>query len=112
MEIFRTARFYQIASDEDLEEFEAKLDAGDSVGASELVTRFFREACPQPAFEVQAKKEPGYLEEPPKVGDVVLIVSTGHYAKLLAISDDQEIALVREEWGSFPTKFDNIRRVR
>lgn len=110
-EIFKASRFYQLASEDELEEYEAALENGDSRRAMEIVEKFFRSDYPQ-SFEVEAKKAPGYLELPPEPGDMVVVLNTNHYARLVAVSDDREIALVKEEFGAYPTPFSNIRRTR
>lgn len=112
MDIFKTARFYQIASDEEIERFEEALDEGDYKTALAVVHSFHDLGYPTKPFDLEAKREPDFLELPPEVGDMVLIVNTNHYARLLAISDDRELVLVKEEWGAYPTKFENIRRIR
>lgn len=113
MELFKTARFYQLASLEDIEEYEAALDTGDNRRALEIVDNFFRSGYPQLfSLEAERRKDPGYLELPPEPGDMVLVVNTNHYARLISISDDREWALVKEQWGVYPTQFSNLRRVR
>jgi len=112
MDTFKTARFYQIASEEEIERFEEALDANDYKAALAIVESFHNQGYPPKPFDLEAKRQPDYLELPPEVGDMVLIVNTNHYARLLAISDDRELVLVKEEWGAYPTKYENIRRIR
>jgi hypothetical protein len=109
MKFFQTARFYQLASDKDIAKYETSLDRDDHVQARKIVENFFWSASP---VDVTAKKQPDYLELPPEPGDVVLVLDTNHYARLLAISDDKEFALVKEEWGAYPTRYKNLRRTR
>ncbi len=105
----KTANFYQMASDQQIEEFETALDNDNTALATSIVENF----QPTAATTVEAKvKTPDYLDSPPDIGDMVIVVNSGHMARLIAISDDKELALVKEEWGAFPTPYQNLKRVR
>lgn len=111
MEIFRTARFYQTASEEEIDQFESALDQGDNLRALEIVKSHTAKSYPL-SFDLAANKEPNYLDESPEVGDMVFVTSSNHYARLISISDDHEIALVKEEWGAYTVPYASLRRVR
>ncbi|SRR6266705_2788282 len=105
----KTANFYRTASDQQIEEFETALDNDNTALATSLVENF----QPIETTTVEAKiKAPDYLDLPPEVGDMVIQVSTGHMVRLIAISDDKELALVKEEWGAHPAQYADLRRVR
>lgn len=107
MLFFRIAHFYQISDDEDIERFENALDVDDHKAAMRVVDTTLSQH-ERSALRV----DPDYLSLPPQVGDMVYVQSIGRYAKLLSISDDLELAIVREEFGCYPVKYSDIKRVR
>ena len=109
MELARTARFYQTAPDELLDRFEDALDNDDTVLASAIRDEFLDQ---QDFPDRTAKKPPTYLEENPKVGDMVFVNTCNRHARLLAISDDGKKALVKEQFGAYVVDYDKLRRVR
>ena len=107
----KTVNFYRHASEQQIEAFEDALDIDDTKRAHEIIENF--QASDKLSFEIEGKiKAPEYLESPPEVGDMVVQTSTGHMVRLIAISDDKELALVKEEWGAHPAQYADLRRVR
>lgn len=101
------ARFYQVASESALEEYEAHLDRDDRLGALRVL-----DSVLNPTLQVVAAKDQDYLSSPPERGDMVFIQSSGRFAKLLAVSDDGEKALVKEQMGAYVVPFSDLRRIR
>jgi hypothetical protein len=112
MEIARTARFYQIAPSELLDKFEDALDADDVVLASAIREEFLTQADSPIEITKTAKNDPAFLSEDPEVGDMVFISLSNRHARLIAISDDRKIALVKEMFGAYTVPYDKLRRVR
>jgi len=107
----KTANFYRMASDQQIEEFETALDEDNTKRAHEIIENFRPGIAT--TIEIEAKvKAPEYLDSPPEIGDMVIQTSTGHMVRLIAISDDKELALVKEEWGAHPAQYADLRRVR
>lgn len=112
-EIARTARFYQIAPSELLDSFEDALDNDDVVLANVIREEFLTQAdVPPAAIEKTANDDPAYLSEDPEIGDMVFITISNHHARLIAISDDRKLALVKEMYGAYVVHYDKLRRVR
>lgn len=108
-EIARTAEFYRLASEDLLDKFEDALDHDDFELAAAIREEFFAQVDSQKSA---GKYDRAYLEEEPKVGDMVFVNTTNRHAKLIAISDDGKKALVKEMWGCYPVDYDTLRRVR
>lgn len=111
-EIARTAQFYQTAPSELLDRFEDALDNDDRVLASAIRDEFLTQSDSPPATTKTAKDDPFYLSEEPEVGDMVFVSLSNRHARLLAISDDRKLALVKEQFGCYTVPFDKLRRVR
>jgi hypothetical protein len=107
-EIARTAEFYRLASGDVLDKFEDALDHEDVELANAIREEFFSQASQKSA----GKYDRAYLEEEPKVGDMVFVNTINRHARLIAISDDGKKALVKEMWGCYPVDYDKLRRVR
>lgn len=105
---YETVIFYQNASDEWIERFEELLDEGKEFEAHDLIQTFLNKHF----SEKVGKKRKEYSQEPPEIGDMVLVTSTRRYARLLAISDDQKLCLVKEVYGAYVVPFDKVIRVR
>lgn len=101
------ARFYEIASESALDEYEAHLDGEDCLGALRVL-----DSVMSPELQIVASNSQDYLSEPPQRGDMVFIQNSGRFAKLLAISDDGEKALVKEQLGAYVVPFADLRRIR
>lgn len=112
METMMTARFYQTAPSDVLDRFEDALDNDDEVLARAIRDEFLHQADASPSLTKTAKDDPAYLSEEPKVGDMVFVSLTNRMARLIAISDDQQLALVKEQMGAYTVPFDKLRRVR
>ena len=106
-EIARTARFYQLAEDEVLDSFEDALDADDRVLAFAI-----RDEVLLRGEQRVAKMAPTYLSEEPEVGDMVFVHPTSRHARLIAISNDRKMAIVKEQYGSYTVQYKDLRRVR
>jgi hypothetical protein len=111
-EIARTARFYQIAPSELLDRFEDALDNDDTVLASAIREEFLSQADSPTEITKTAKEDPAYLSEDPEVGDMVFISLSNRHARLIAVSDDKKLALVKEQFGAYTVPYDKLRRVR
>jgi len=110
MLFLKTARFYRIAPEKVLDQFENSLDEGDRRSAERLMNDYL--ARHDSPFFHMAKKEPDYLEGDPEIGDLVYIKNTGRYARLISMSKDRQIALVKEMLGSYTVPYETLRRVR
>jgi len=106
-EIARTAEFYRLASSDVLDKFEDALDHEDVTLANAIREEFFLASQ-----KSAGKYDRAYLEEEPKVGDMVFVNTSNRHARLIAISDDGKKALVKEMWGCYPVDYDTLRRVR
>ena len=108
-----TARFYQTAPSDFLDRFEDALDADDTVLANAIRDEFLAQAD-APLAETKTAKinDPNYLSEDPEVGDMVFVMTLNHHARLLAISDDKKLALVKEQFGAYTVPYERLRRVR
>jgi hypothetical protein len=111
-EIATTARFYQTAPSSLLDRFEDALDADDTVLANAIRDAFLTEAdSPQETVKT-AKDDPSYLSEDPEVGDMVFVSLSNRHARLIAVSDDRKLALVKEQFGAYTVPYETLRRVR
>ena len=112
MDLVPTVRFYQSASDELLDCFEDALDNDDPVLAEAIRDEFLTQAATPETTKTGKIDEHAYLSEDPQVGDLVFNNLTNRNCRLLAISDDRKIALVKEIWGAYVVAYDKLRRVR
>lgn len=112
-EIATTARFYQTAPSDFLDRFEDALDADDTVLANAIRDEFLAQAdAPLPETVKVAKDDPEYLREEPEVGDMVFVMTLNRHARLIAVSDDKKMALVKEQLGCYTVPYERLRRVR
>lgn len=112
MEFALTARFYQTAPSELLDRFEDALDEDDDVLARAIRDEFLHQADNPPVTNKTAKDDPHYLTEEPEVGDMVFVNTLNRHARLIAISDDKKLALVKEMYGAYTVPYEKLRRVR
>lgn len=111
MLFFKTARFYQVAPEEVLDQFENAMDDGDCRSAERIMNDYLGRND-NPFLYHMAKREPDYLAGDPEVGDLVYIMKTGRYARLITVSKDKQIALVKEMLGVYTVPYETLRRVR
>ena len=106
---YETVVFYRDAPEHLIDKFESLLDEGDEPGAKTLIQQWFDSRHAQ---TVTAGKKTKYTEEPPQIGDMVVVMTTGNYARLIATSDDKELALVKEQFGAYVVPYDKLIRAR
>lgn len=106
MDFARTARFYTEAPDDVLDRFEEALDHDDPSTATAIRDEFLA------TLRTAARREPEYLEEPAQPGDMVFLLTNNSVARLLAVSPDNEWAIVKQEYGAFPILYEKVRRIR
>lgn len=111
MEFAKISRFYDVASPEEMDAFERGLDE-ETEESRAAALRVVDSVLLSSETQRVAAKDPTYLEQPPEVGDMVFLIPTSRYVRLLAVSDDRELALVKEQMGCYPIPFRDIRRVR
>lgn len=110
-EIAQTAELYDVAPDDVLDAYEAALDDDDEALAHQIRTSFFSENHPHPLTKKQARTL-SYIDYPPKIGDMVYVAVNGHYARLLTISSDEELAIVKEWAGAYVVPYSSCKRIR
>lgn len=111
MEFAQIDRFYVVASEEEMDDYERKLDE-ETEESRAAALRVVDSVLLSSETQRVAAKEPTYLELQPETGDMVFVIPTSRYVRLLAISDDRELALVKEQMGCYTIPFRDIRRVR
>lgn len=111
-ELARTARFYQIASDDLLDSFEDALDADDRTLAFAIRDEVLQGYLGEPNMSRRALSNPTYLSEEPEVGDMVFVNPSSRHARLIAVSNDRKMALVKEQFGCYTVAYADLRRVR
>jgi hypothetical protein len=107
---YETVVFYQKAPDEWINQFESLLDEDRVEEAHNLVQKFFDEEFSKQS--IVGKKRSEYTQEPPEPGDMVIYVPTRRHVRLLSISDDKQLCLVKEMLGAYVVPFDKVVRVR
>ena len=112
MDLVPTVRFYQSASDELLDCFEDALDNDDPVLAEAIRDEFLTQAATPETTKTGKIDEHAYLSEDPQVGDMCFLNTCNRHVRLIAISDDRKLALVKEQFGVYTAPFDKLRRVR
>lgn len=119
-QIQETVDFYETAPDSLLDEYEAALDDDDVDKATTLRRRFLSAAHSPPQFPPpqappltrRAARPLSYTEYPPVPGDMVYTSVNGHYARLLSVSSDKELAVVKEWTGAYVVPYTSCKRTR
>lgn len=108
--MYETIVFYRHAPEDLVENFESLLDAGKERDAKKVIQGWFDSYYTK---QVTAKKPPtDYTKEPPQVGDMVIIIPTGRYARVMSISDDGALCVVKEQLGAYVVPYNKIIRIR
>jgi hypothetical protein len=100
MDLPEVAGFYQDATDDELEAFEAALDRDDVDGARQLLRTH------------KASRGDGFLDQPPEEGDLVYIEHTNQFARVVVIDVEHDQAVVDSRLGQYVIPYKSLHRIR
>lgn len=96
-------QFYDSATDAELSDYESALDNGDVGHARQIIVEH--------ASKKQAARQ-GFLDEPPKPGDLVYVQHTDRYGTLETVSEDGTLAVVNSWFGPYTVPYNKLHRIR
>lgn len=119
-QIQETVDFYETAPESLLDDYEAALDDDNVAKATTLRRRFLSaiQGPPQipphqsPPLHRTAAHPLSYTEYPPVPGDMIYTSVRGRYGRLLSVSSDKELAVVKEWTGAYVVPYSSCKRTR
>lgn len=104
MDLPKVFKFYDEATEAELDDFESALDSDDDERARSIIEEHYQSK--------QASQQTGYLDEPPQPGDLVYVTDTDRYGTLVTLSEDGTLAVVSSWFGPYTVAADKLRRIR
>jgi len=115
LDISLTALFYKLASEEKIQQYENALDDNDPKTACMIRDEFLFGAVSEEEYATTTPTEKTAHEQSPspiRVGDMVYVIPTRRFVRVISISDDYQMAVVKEQFGAYAVPVAKLQSIK
>jgi len=114
LDISLTALFYKLAPEEKIQQYENALDDNDHKTACMIREEFLFGAVSEEEYARAATEKTANEQSHSgiQVGDMVYVVPTRRFVRVISISDDYQMAVVKEQFGAYAVPIAKLQSIK